>query len=57
MKMKITRPDVISKRDFKKTDLEKVFTDKENQEVAIVKKDHAVVISEDTDSKDQGEPS
>jgi hypothetical protein len=55
MKLKITTPDIISKKDFKKTEIDKLFTNKRDQEVAFVKKCHAIVISEDADSKDQGE--
>lgn len=55
MKLKITTPDIISKKDFKSTDIDQVFTNNKVKEVAIVKKDHAVVISEDVDSEDSGE--
>jgi hypothetical protein len=55
MKLKITAPDIISKKDFKKTEIDKIFTNKKDQEVAFVKKCHAIIISEDMDSEGQGE--
>lgn len=51
MKLKITKPDIISKNDFNKTDIEKVFTSKKDQEVAFVDMNHAIVISNDDGSK------
>ena len=55
MKLKVSKPEVVSKKDFKETEIDKVFTNKKDQEVAFVKKCHAIIISEDMDSEGQGE--
>jgi len=47
MKLSISQNQVISKRDFKATDIDNVFTNKGDNEVAFVEKDHSIVFQND----------
>lgn len=47
MRIRIKKQDVVSRADFKPSDIETVFTNKDKREVAFVKKNYAVVINDD----------
>lgn len=46
MKLEVTKPDIVSKSEFKRTDIENVFTHKQKKAVAFVENEHALLIQD-----------
>ena len=47
MRIRIKNQDIVSQTDFKQSEIDRVFTNKDLKEVAFVKKNHTIVINDD----------
>ena len=53
MRIRIKSQDIVSQSDFKQSEIDRVFTNKDRKEVAFVKKNHTIVINDDNEDTEE----